>query len=535
MKELYINIEQLETRVALTEGKVLAEYEVERYDQERLVGSIFKAKIKNLEDSLQAAFVDIGYTKNAFLHYWDMIPAANNDPKLQTDNAMSKDTVAAMDAELGDNFASSVKNSFSKSKDQQDKLKQEVERIPELFPVGTDVLVQVTKGPIGTKGPRVTTNLSIPGRYLVLLPHTNHVGVSKRIQSHKERDRLRNILRKVKLPPGMGCICRTLGEGKKEEFFINDIEMLLDIWKKLETNNATMRAPYCVYREPDLITRSTRYFLTEDINAIIVDDQEAYKKIRKQIVKFSDVNVNKLKLYDLPRPIFQKFNLAAQISSIFERSVPLPSGGYICIDETEALIAIDINSGKARQGKDHPETILNTNIEAAEEIARQLRLRDIGGLVVVDFIDMRSKKDQMTVYRTLKTALHNDKAKTKITTISQLGLLETTRQREHQSLQDSLFTPCPNCHGKGIVKSTISISVEIQRKLQELLKRTESSIEVRIMVHPEILKRLKKEDADILKNMERQLGGNLSFKAEPGFHIEDFKLVDPATMREYKL
>ena len=235
MKELFINIEKLETRVALTEGKQLAEYEVERYDQKRLVGSIFKAKIKNLEDSLQAAFVDIGYTKNAFLHYWDMIPAANYDSRLTADNNdLSKDTVAAMDAELGDSFISSIKNTFSKSKEQQDKLKQEIERIPELFPVGTDVLVQVTKGPIGTKGPRVTTNLSIPGRYLVLLPHTNHVGVSKRIQNHKERERLRNILRKVKLPPGMGCICRTLGEGKKEEFFINDIEMLLDIWANLE-------------------------------------------------------------------------------------------------------------------------------------------------------------------------------------------------------------------------------------------------------------------------------------------------------------
>ena len=535
MKQLYINIEKLETRVALTEGELLAEYEVERYDQERLVGSIFKGKIKNLEDSLQAAFVDIGYTKNAFLHYWDMIPAANYDGKLNDGNAMSKDTVAAMDAELGDSFISSVKNKFSNAKEQQEKMKQEIERIPELFPVGSDVLVQVTKGPIGTKGPRVTTNLSIPGRYLVLLPHTNHVGVSKRIQNHKERDRLRNILRKVKLPPGMGCICRTLGEGKKEEFFINDIEMLLDIWANLEDYNARMRAPYCVYREPDLITRSTRYFLTDDIESIIVDEKDAYQKIRKQIVKFSDVSINKLQLYNQPRPIFQKFNLSAQINSIFERQVPLPSGGYICIDETEALIAIDINSGKARQGKDHPETILNTNIEAAEEIARQLRLRDIGGLVVVDFIDMRSKKDQMTVYRTLKSALQKDKAKTKITTISQLGLLEMTRQREHQSLRDSLFSPCPNCHGKGVVKSKVSISVEIQRKLQELLKRTHDSIEVRIIVHPEILSRLKNEDADILKEMERQLGGNLSFRSDENFHVEEFKLIDPSTMREYKL
>ncbi|MCM8536103.1 MAG: Rne/Rng family ribonuclease [Lentisphaeraceae bacterium] len=536
MKNLYVNIERLETRVALTENNLLAEYEVERYDQQRLVGSIFKGKIKNLEDSLQAAFVDIGYSKNAFLHYWDMIPAANYDGKLGNDkNAMSKDTVAAMDSELGDNFVSTVKNTFSSAKDHQEKLKREIERIPELFPVGTDVLVQVTKGPIGTKGPRVTTNLSIPGRYLVLLPHTHHVGVSKRIQNHKERDRLRNILRKMKLPHGMGCICRTLGEGKKEEFFQNDIEMLLEIWKNLEEGNAKMRAPYCVYREPNLVTRSTRYFLTDDIDSIIVDDQKTYQTIRKQIVKFSDVDINKLKFYDQPKPIFQKFNLSNQISSIFERQVALPSGGYICIDETEALIAIDINSGKARQGKDHPETILNTNIESAQEIARQLRLRDIGGLVVVDFIDMRSKKDQMTVYRTLKSALQTDRAKTKITTISQLGLLEMTRQREHQSLRDSLFTDCPTCHGKGIIKSKVSISVEIQRKLQELLRRADDSVEVRIVVHPQILNRLKNEDADILRDMERQFGGNLSFRSDEDSHIEDFKLIDPSTMREYKL
>lgn len=535
-KKLYINIERLEARVALTEDNVLTEYEVERKDQDRLVGSIFKGKIKNLEDSLQAAFVDIGYSKNAFLHYWDMLPAAHSEFKDDSDSTLSQDTMKAMDAGTGDSFASKVKNRIKGGgRKKNDKMQQEIEKIPKLFPVGSDVVVQVTKGPIGTKGPRVTTNLSIPGRYLVLLPHTYHIGVSKRISQHKERDRLRSILKKMNLPEGMGVICRTLGDGKKEEFFHNDIEMLLEVWTNLCHYNETQKSPYCLYREPDLLTRSTRYFLTDDIEEVIVDNQEAYKKIRKQIIKFSDVSANKVRYYDGNRPIFQNFRLHDQISSIFERSVTLPSGGYICIDETEALIAIDINSGKARQGKDHPETILNTNVESAVEIARQLRLRDIGGLVVVDFIDMRSKKDQMTVYRTLKQQLQKDKAKTKITTISQLGLLEMTRQREHQSLKDSLFMACPNCNGKGIVKSAVSISVEIQRKLQQYLKSNKGKSEVRVIVHPDILARLRQEDAHILRDMEKSLGGNLSFRADDEKHVEEFSFVDPSTMKAIRI
>ncbi|MDD7984105.1 Rne/Rng family ribonuclease [Lentisphaera marina] len=534
MKQIFINKEQLETRVAMVENNTLTEYEVERYDQERLVGSIFKGRIKNLENSLQAAFVDIGFQKNAFLHYWDMIPAAYNDGLFEQD-AMSKDTVAAMDANIGDSFRSTIKKSMkSKDNDEQERMRQEIERIPEIFPVGSEVIVQVTKGPIGTKGPRVTTNLSIPGRYLVLLPHTSHIGVSKRIQNHKERDRLRNILRKMSLPERMGCICRTLGDGKPEEYFHNDIEMLLDIWDTMERNRQTQRAPYCLYREPDLMSRSTRYFLTDSVDEVWIDNHDAYSKFRKTIVKISDVNIDKLKHHNQHKPLFQHFGIAKQIDSIFERQVSLPSGGYICIDETEALIAIDINSGKARQGKDHPETILMTNLEAAEAIARQLRLRDIGGLVVIDFIDMRSKKDQMQVYRALKKAVQHDKAKTKISPISQLGLLEMTRQREHQSLKDSLYTPCSNCEGKGVVKSMVSVSVEIQRKLQALLKRSKDKIEVRVICHPDILHRLRDEDARILRNMEKSLGGNLSFRSDDSLHVEDFKVVNPNSMKEYR-
>ena len=540
MKQIFINKEQLETRVALVEDNVLTEYEVERYDQERLVGSIFKGRIKNLENSLQAAFVDIGFQKNAFLHYWDMIPAAYNDGRLGGADEVSGDTVAAMDTDIGDSFVSTVKKSFrgnkggGKSGGDQERMKQEIERIPELFPVGSEVIVQVTKGPIGTKGPRVTTNLSIPGRFLVLLPHTSHIGVSKRISSHKERDRLRNILRKMSLPEKMGCICRTLGEGKKEEYFHNDIEMLLDIWDTMERNRSSKRAPYCLYREPNLMSRSTRFFLTDSVDEVWIDNKEAYQQFRKTIVKISDVSLNKLKHYSQHKPVFQKFNIARQIDSIFERQVSLPSGGYICIDETEALIAIDINSGKARQGKDHPETILLTNLESAECIARQLRLRDIGGLVVIDFIDMRSKKDQMQVFRALKKALQGDKAKTKISPISQLGLLEMTRQREHQSLKDSMYIECPNCEGKGVVKSMVSVSVEIQRKLQALLKRGSDDVEVRVICHPDILSRLKKEDASILRNMEKSLGGNLSFRSDENMHVEEFKMINPSTKKEFR-
>jgi ribonuclease G len=389
--------------------------------------------------------------------------------------------------------------------------------------------VQVTKGPIGNKGARVTTNLSIPGRYLVLLPNATHVGVSKRVDDREEKDRLRQILNTLDMPQGMGLICRTVGAGRNESHFRRDLEMLLDYWRRAEETSAQKRAPCCVYQEPDLAERSLRDFLTEDVDEIVTDSQEIYQCATDMLRLFSRRERVKVRLYRNPTPIFVKYNLSEQIDNIFRRRVALPNGGYICIDETEALIAIDVNSGKNRTGKDHPETILTTNLEAVDEIARQLRLRNLGGLIVLDLIDMRSRRDQSTVYRALKTALGEDRARTKTCPISQLGLVEMTRQRENESLRSTVFSECPYCRGRGLVKSATSMSVEIQRRLQEVLQRRQRrgrELQLRVMVHPSILERLRNEDADLLTAMEDEFGGHLSFRGDPSLHMEEFRVVN---------
>ena len=523
-KKLLINIERLETRVAMVEDNILTKYEIEQKDEERLVGAIFKGKVKNLENSLQAAFIDIGYQKNAFLHYWDMLATNTVNDQSNEDDDMDNPN------ETG--FIRKIKKSLFKKDEKGVKLQQEIERVPEKFPVGSEILVQVTKGPIGTKGPRVTTNLSLPGQYLVLLPNSNHIGVSKRIASYKEKDRLRGILKKMNLPKNMGVICRTLGENKEEEYFHNDIDIILNHWISIDEKFKTQKAPCQLYSEPDLVTRCIRRFLTDDVDEIIIDDKQIYNHSIKLLKEFKATEKKKVKFHDSAESIFKTNKISDQIKKIFKRTIPLKSGGYLCIDETEALIAIDINSGKARQGKDHPETILNTNLEATEELARQLRLRDIGGLIVIDFIDMRNRKDQDSVYRAMKKHTQSDKAHIKIARISQFGLLEMTRQRNNASLQDSLFRPCPYCGGRGRIKSNISISVEMMRKLQVLLKKSVGDLAVRILVNPTILERLRKEDADILKDMEDALGGNLSFRADESLHIEEYLFVNPETMEE---
>lgn len=538
-KQIILNCEKLETRVAFLNNGKLEEYEIERPQQGANVGSLYLGKIVNLENSLQAAFVDIGAEKNAFLHYWDMLPASYE----------MADQIIREKTEKTEKKRSSFSDRIRRFLGQKPAVANEIERtrilkkkitinnIPSMFPSGSEVLVQVTKGPIGTKGARVTTNLTIPGRYLVLLPYSDHIGLSSKIDDRKERERLKKILLELDLPEGMGLICRTVGEGRKSIYFKRDLEMLLDYWHRVEENLEKSKAPMIVYQEPSLIERTVRDFLTEDIDEIVVDNDLAAVELRRLLGRFlSKSMVSRVKLHNKALPIFDHYAVTEQIDNIFKREVALPCGGYICIDETEALIAIDVNTGKGRsRGKDQPETIRQTNIEAAEEVARQLRLRNIGGLVVIDFIDMRSSADRDAVYKHMIKHVKDDKAKSKILQISKLGLMEMTRQREHESLKDALFTPCPYCNGSGRIKSVLTMSVEIQRRLNEILKRYRSSktLSVRVIIHPAVLARLKNEDAFILMELEEKYGKNLSFRADEHIHQEEFRLIDPETNVEY--
>ncbi len=500
-KEVIINAETLETRVAVLEEGKLEEFNIERTTEERLVGSIFKGKVRNLEDGLKAAFVDIGFEKNAFLHYWDIVP---------------------------NQFDSGVEIVEREGR-KRDKPKITQKDISRLYPPGSEIIVQVTKGPIGTKGPRVTTNLVLPGRYLVLLPNSDQSGISRKIENQEERKRLKKILRELAIPDGMGVIMRTAGEDQQKRYFVRDLALLLEEWRGVEERIKSQPMATCVFQEPDLIERTVRDFLTEDVDRIVVDQQKAYGQMRDMISKISTRAANKVKLYADAQPVFDRFNITKQLENTFSRQVHLKSGGYIVIDETEALVAIDVNTGRHKGSRDQESTILRVNLEAAEEICRQLRLRNMGGLIVLDFIDMKGRRDQQQVYSRMKDGLRRDKAKTHILPISQLGLMEMTRQRHTESVRAAVYDDCPYCKGRGKVKSVLTMSVEIQRKLQEILKkrtRDESDFQLRIIVHPTVLDRLRTEDEKHLIEMEKRYFGKLSFRADSGMHAEQFKIVN---------
>jgi ribonuclease G len=504
-KEIVISCERLEKRVAFLEGGRLEEFSIERDSDRQISGSIYKGKVKNLEPGLKAMFVDIGLDKNAFLHYWDAIPAAL-DPGVEA-----------------------IERTSGKRKNQK---RLTANDIPKIYPPGSDIIVQVTKGPIGTKGPRITTNISLAGRYLVFMPYSDQCGISRKIEDPKERQRLRRILTELNLPDGTGVIIRTVGEGQKARFFVRDLHVLLEQWQRIAGDVETARAPKLLLAEPDLIERTVRDFLTDEVDRIVIDDLDSANRMKDLVGLISKRSQRKIKHYSEAVPIFEKFNVDTQIDTAMRRQVWLPCGGYLVIDETEALVAIDVNTGRNKGSKDQDKTILQTNLEAVEEIARQLRLRNIGGLIVLDLIDMRNQRDQKQVYNFFKEHVKRDKAKTHVLPISQLGLMEMTRQRVQESISRAVYMECPSCKGKGIIKSPETMSVEIQRALIRVMRLHPGVREVRVVLNADVLDRLKKEDEEILIDLERKFQGRLSFRVNAKFHFEEFKLVNALTEEE---
>jgi ribonuclease G len=514
-RELIINSEPLEKRVALLVDGILEKFEIERESDNRMVGGIFKGRIKNLDPGLKAAFVDIGFNKNAFLHYWDMLPAAA-DSSVEVVRVNRKKTEGPRVAE------------------------PTVKDIPGLYPPGTEIVIQVTKGPIGTKGPRTTTNLALPGRFLVLMPYSDQCGISRKIEDIKERQRLRQLLNELTIPEGMGVIVRTAGEGKKARYFVRDLHLLLRTWEEIQQKVQNQKAPTTLYLEPDIVERTVRDFLTEDIDRVLIDSEADYRRVLEQVGQISQRSRSKIAHYKDSIPIFERFNIERQIEQTFQRRVALPSGGEIVIDETEALIAIDVNTGshKARPGEEK-NTILQVNLEAVQEVSRQIRLRNIGGLIIIDFIDMKERRHRNQVYDSMVRAMSEDKAKTHLLPISLLGIMQMTRQRQQESLTSNLYTNCPYCHGRGIVKSATTMSVELQRKLSSVVRRLHARNDgkeyaLRVLVHPGILERLRSEDADLLVRMEKNYGVKLAFRADPSYHVENFKIINAVTGEEYR-
>src|SRR5881398_1867653 len=500
--KLVLSVEKLETRVALLEGGRLEEYNVERKSSRNIVGSVYKGKVKNIEMGLKAMFVDIGFEKNAFLHFWDAIPAALDSGIEEIDrsaNTRPRKRITAKD-------------------------------IPSIYPVGSDVIVQVTKGPIGTKGPRVTTNLSFAGRYLVLMPFSDRSGISRKIEEPKERERLRKVLHQLDIPEGVGVIIRTVGEGQRARYFVRDLRVLLEQWTKVDQSIRDNPAPCRLFEEPDLVERTVRDFLTEEINEIVCDDRGAMDRMIDMVGQISRRARNRVRHYDGATPIFETYGVQKQIDDAFHRQVWLKCGGYIVIDETEALVAIDVNTGRNKGARDVDKTILQTNLEAADEIARQLRLRNVGGLIIGDFIDMKSRKDQQLVYQLMRERLKRDKAKTHVLPISALGLMEMTRQRAQESLSDSIFENCPYCQGRGVVKTSMTTSVELHRTLNTVMRKYQEEVhEFRVILNPDVLKRLKEEDEELLIELERRYASKLMFRGDPTFHHEKFIVTDANT------
>jgi len=468
-KEILINVAQPEEcRIAIVEDGHLEELYIERASQDNYVGNIYKGKVVNLEPSIQAAFVDFGVGRNGFLHISDIEPQyfrqGGYDPERVSGdrNALDLDDE---DDDLGpprerrDRPGDRGRSSRSSSRP---RFKPPIQ---EIFRRGDEVLVQVIKEGIGTKGPTLSTYISIPGRYLVLMPALGRIGVSRKIEDDDDRRRLRDALLDLNPPKGLGFIVRTAGQGRTRRDLSRDLAYLLRLWKVIVRRIKTKPAPVDIYEESDMIIRTIRDIFTADVDAIYIDEPSAYERAREFLRLVMPRHVNRLKLYEGREPLFHRYKLEQEIASIHRREVPLKGGGSIVIDSTEALVAIDVNSGNFRTDDSAEETAYQLNLAAAKEIARQLRLRDLGGVIVNDFIDMRKERHRRNVERALRDAMRRDRARTRILRTSPFGLIEMTRQRVRPSLKRSVFADCPCCSGRGVVKTDESMAIEVIRLL----------------------------------------------------------------------
>ncbi|QDT01408.1 Rne/Rng family ribonuclease [Adhaeretor mobilis] len=497
-QEMLINVAQPEEcRIAIVEDNQLEELYVERSSQDNYVGNIYKGKIVNLEPSIQAAFVDFGVGRNGFLHISDVESqyfrqgGFDPDKPIQPDGTQRDDREerkersssngAASDSHDEDDFDGEEGGEESKEREQgggtrtrkrpqQRKVRPGVRPrvkppIQDIFRRGDEVLVQVIKEGIGTKGPTLSTYISIPGRYLVLMPALGRIGVSRKIEDEQARRRLRDILRDLSPPKGLGFIVRTAGTDRTKSELSRDLAYLLRLWKTIVKRIKSTPAPCDIYQESDMIIRTIRDIFTSEVDSIHIDQEEAYERAKEFLQITMPRYASRLQLYDGKEPLFHKYKIDEEIAQINHRQVPLKGGGSIVIDQTEALVAIDVNSGSFRTDGSAEESAFRLNQIAAKEIARQLRLRDLGGVVVNDFIDMRHDRHRRKVENTLRDAVRRDRARTKILRTSPFGLIEMTRQRIRPSLKRSVYKECPGCSGTGVVKSSESMAIEVVRKL----------------------------------------------------------------------
>ena len=492
MREILITVQEEEKRVAFVADSVLEEFYIERESGEQLVGNIYKGRVVNVTSAIQASFVDIGLGKNGFLHISDIMPEVALFREMEEEEPV---------------LTPPPSESLPRPQSIQDAVKE-----------GQEVLVQVMKAPIGSKGVRLTTNIGIPGRHIVLMPSARLRGISRKIADRNERVRLKKMLDQSRLPKDVGIIVRTAAVGINIRELNRELKFLLATWKRVQRRIKITGTPGCVHSELDLVLRTVRDALTEHIHRVVVDSKREYKRLRKFISIFLPKFKPKLELYQESVLLFERYGIEKEINKLLNRKLWLKKGGYIVIDPTEALVTIDVNSGKYVKTKDIEETALKTNLAAAKEIGRQLRLRNIGGIVIIDFIDMESITHQKLVLKELKEATSGDKAKINIYPFSKLGLVEITRQRVKDSLAHEIFQSCPYCHGRGKVKALDTLGIEIKRKLQEEVKAKA----VRLIAHPDVCNYLREEG--LVDRWRRSLKRDIKLEEDKTFHIEEYEL-----------
>ncbi|MBN2208162.1 MAG: Rne/Rng family ribonuclease [Candidatus Coatesbacteria bacterium] len=500
-KKIIINEEVGETRIGILEDETLVELYVARRENMTLVGNVYKGRVTRVLPGMQAAFVDVGLERDAFLYVSDVYDTMDEYERLM----MASTPKEASEEELPC---------------RKPKCNHSIEQL--LVP-GQTIVVQITKDPIGAKGARASSFVSLAGRILVLQPSIPHVGISRRIEDEEERDRLKRLAGELK-PEGMGVIIRTLAIGKGKEEFRADIEFLMKLWQRLCKKSDTAPAPSLIYREPDPVLRTIRDFFTPDVERVVVDSEEAYQRCVEYVDNMVQGMAHRVKLFVKDTPIFDEYGIESEIQRALRPKVWLRSGGFLVIDQTEALVSIDVNTGKYVGKESLEETLLNINLEATKELARQLRLRDLGGIVIIDFIDMESEKNKEHVLAELANELKRDRSKTTITEISSLGLVEMTRKRVRESLERMLCERCPLCAGTGRVRSRATICYEVQREIRRV---AEFSVHKEILVraHPSVANMLQTKSKDIIIELEKTFSKRVLINADPALHPERFDVV----------
>lgn len=477
-----------QTRVALVEDSELAEIYVEDNKHTSIVGNIYKGRVVNVFPGMEAAFVDIGIEKNAFLYVRDAV----------------------------------VRNEFRE--EQSEEIFNTPLSIVDVVKPGQEVLVQVVKEPIRTKGPRVTVNVTLPGRYLVLVPNVDYVGISRRIENEEERQRLKAEIEKIK-PQGFGIIIRTAAEGLTEADFVEDINFLLKLWEKIKIKAENSVSPKTIHKDLNLVYRTVRDMFTYNIDKFIINDKEEYLKVIELVELISPRLKQRVEYYSKSFDMFEYYNIQSKIPKALARKVWLKSGGYIIIDQTEALTVIDVNTGKFVGNNNLEETISKTNLEAAKEIAKQIRLRDIGGIIIIDFIDMMEQDNQQKVLEELKKHFKKDKTKTHVIGISQLGLLEMTRKKMRQNLSLTLQTDCPCCNGTGKIILPEMIAKEIEREVDKLFRDCMAK-GIIIEAHPLIIKELEGNNQENINKIKQKYNRKVIIKQKNTQNIEEFEVKD---------